>query len=137
MNYQRIFILCEIFNIKSLEGNGLRHLSSLENILFNKCPGLVSLPEKTFPSSLKSLSFCECPRLESYLEKTFLSSLKALSFYECPRLVSFPEDSLPTSFEQLNIEDSPLLEERYKRKEHWSKICHIPVIGLNGQLTIL
>ncbi|KAI5410597.1 hypothetical protein KIW84_055929 [Lathyrus oleraceus] len=133
-------VTLEISNVsemKSLEGNGLRHLSSLEIILFNNCPGLVSLPEKTFPSSLKSLSFCKCPRLESFLEKTFPSSLKALSFYECPRLESFPEDSLPTSFEQLNIEDSPLLEERYKRKEHWSKICHIPVIGLNGQLTIL
>jgi hypothetical protein len=29
-----------------------------------------------------------------------------------------------------------LLEERYKRKEHWSKIEHIPVIRINGQITI-
>ena len=25
---------------------------------------------------------------------------------------------------------------RYKRKEHWSKIAHIPVIYINGQVTI-
>jgi len=29
-----------------------------------------------------------------------------------------------------------LLEERYKRKEHWSKIAHIPVIEINDQVTI-
>ncbi|XP_058765304.1 putative disease resistance RPP13-like protein 1 [Vicia villosa] len=99
--------------MKSLEGNGLRHLSSLERLCFINCPELVSLPEKTFPSSLKKLCFDYCPKLES-----------------------LPEDNLPTSFEQLIIVDCPLLEERYKRKEYWSKIAHIPVIRINDQVTI-
>ncbi|CAJ2639059.1 unnamed protein product [Trifolium pratense] len=98
---------------KSLEGNGLRHLSSLEYLSFSWCSELVSLPEKSLPSSLKSLLFCGCSELES-----------------------LPEDSLPSSLELLCIYECPLLEERYKRKEHWSNIAHIPVIKINDQVTL-
>ncbi|XP_045823652.1 putative disease resistance RPP13-like protein 1 [Trifolium pratense] len=98
---------------KSLEGNGLRHLSSVECLCFSECSELVSLPEKFLPSSLKSLYF-----------------------YECPRLESLPEDSLPSSLELLRIDGCPLLEERYNRKEHWSIIAHIPVIEINEQVTL-
>ncbi|MCI08953.1 LRR and NB-ARC domain disease resistance protein [Trifolium medium] len=98
---------------KSLEGNRLRHLSSLEYLFFSECSELVSLPEKSLPSSLKTLYF-----------------------YECPRLESLPEDSLPSSLELLRIVGCPLLEERYERKEHWSNIAHIPVIEINDQVTI-
>ncbi|XP_058765130.1 putative disease resistance RPP13-like protein 1 isoform X2 [Vicia villosa] len=122
--------------MKSLEGNGLRRLSSLETLYFDGCPGLVSLPEKTFPSSLKTLRLCNCPKLESLPQKAFPSSLKSLFIYDCERLESLPEDSLPSSLEHLFIRDCPLLEERYKRKEHWSKIAHIPVIKIKNQLTI-
>ncbi|CAK8565010.1 unnamed protein product [Lathyrus sativus] len=104
--------LQSLSEMKSLEANGLRHLSSLEHLHILDCPGLVSLPEKAFPSSLKTLSFRNCPRLES------------------------PEDSLPTSLEKLAIIRCPLLEERYKRNEHWSKIAHVPVIKINDQITI-
>ncbi|CAK8564996.1 unnamed protein product [Lathyrus sativus] len=82
--------LKSLSEMKSLEGNGLRHLSSLEELCFNNCQELVSFPEKTFPSSLKSLGFYNCP----------------------------------------------LLEERYKRKENWSKIAHIPFIDINRHVTI-
>ncbi|CAK8534654.1 unnamed protein product [Lathyrus sativus] len=99
--------------MKSLEANGLRYLSSLEHLDILDSPGLVSLPEKVFPSSLKTLFFRNCPRLES-----------------------LPEDSLPTSLEDLTIRRCPLLEERYKRNEHWSKIAHVPVIKINNQITI-
>ncbi|CAK8565011.1 unnamed protein product [Lathyrus sativus] len=105
--------IIRLSEMKSLEGNGLGHLSSLENLLLDNCSELVSVSEITFPSSLKSLSFGGCPRLEPLLE-----------------------DNLPTSFERLFIQGCPLLEERYKREEHWSKIAHIPVIEINGQLTI-
>ncbi|PNX78225.1 NBS-LRR type disease resistance protein [Trifolium pratense] len=98
---------------KSLEGNGLRHLSSLESLCFDGCSELVSLPEKSLPSSLKSLYFNFCRKLET-----------------------LPEDSLPSSLELLHIDVCPLLEERYKTKEHWSNIAHIPVIEINDQVTI-
>ncbi|CAK8565005.1 unnamed protein product [Lathyrus sativus] len=99
--------------MKSLEGNGLGHLSSLERLDISDSPGLVSLPEKAFPSMLKTLYFRNCPRLES-----------------------LPEDRLPSSLEDLIIIRCPLLEERYKRNEHWSKIAHVPVIKINNQVTI-
>ncbi|XP_058788541.1 putative disease resistance RPP13-like protein 1 [Vicia villosa] len=97
----------------SFEGNGLPHLSSLQNLHFLSCFHLKSLPENCLPSSLKSLQFSFCKQLES-----------------------LPEDSLPTSLKRLTIKYCPLLEERYKRKENWSKIAHIPVIKINDQLTI-
>ncbi|CAK8565032.1 unnamed protein product [Lathyrus sativus] len=96
------------------EGNELRHLSSLQkNLHFIDCRHLKSLPENWIPSSLKSLNFTNCDKLES-----------------------LPEDNLPASLKQLTIQRCPLLEERYKRKENWSKIAHIPVIQINDQLTI-
>ncbi|XP_058788546.1 putative disease resistance RPP13-like protein 1 [Vicia villosa] len=97
----------------SFEVNGLRHLSSLENLQFDQCQHLKSLTENCIPSSLKSLIFVDCKQLES-----------------------LPEDSLPTSLKKLTIRRCPLLEERYKRKENWFKISHIPVIRINDQLTI-
>ncbi|KAK2440222.1 hypothetical protein QL285_011657 [Trifolium repens] len=48
---------------KSLEGNGLGHLSSLKELCVSEFLELVSLPEKSLPSSLKSLYFYDCPRL--------------------------------------------------------------------------
>jgi hypothetical protein len=98
---------------KSLEGNGLRHLSSLECLCFSECSELVSLPEKSLPASLKTLYF-----------------------YDSPRLESLPEGSLPSSLELLGIVGCPLLEERYNRNEHWSNIAHIPVIEINEQVTL-
>ncbi|CAL5204246.1 unnamed protein product [Lathyrus oleraceus] len=97
----------------SFDLNGLRHLSSLENLKFLFCGHLKSLPENCLPSSLKSLEF-----------------------YYCQQLESLPEDGLPTSLNLLTITGCPLLEERYKRNENWSKISHIPVIVINGQVTI-
>ncbi|CAI8596107.1 unnamed protein product [Vicia faba] len=89
---------------------GLRHLSSLEHLRFKH---LKSLPENCLPSSLNSLELWCCKHLES-----------------------LPEDSLPTSLKKLTITKCPLLEERYKRKENWSKISHIPFIKINYQVTI-
>jgi hypothetical protein len=98
---------------KSFDGNGLRHLSSLQHLCFWDCKQLQSLPENCLPSSLKSLGL-----------------------HDCEKLKSLPEDSLPDSLKELRISRCPLLEERYKRKEHWSKIAHIPVIDINYQVTI-
>jgi len=99
--------------MKSFDGNGLQHLSSLENLAILNCEQLQSIPENCLPSSLKSLGL-----------------------YYCKKLESLPEDSLPYSLKKLDIYGCPLLEERYKRKEHWCKIAHIPVIEINYQVTI-
>ncbi|MCI14512.1 LRR and NB-ARC domain disease resistance protein [Trifolium medium] len=98
---------------KSIEGNGLRHLSSIETLSFYDCSGLESLSKDMFPSSLKSLYFSDCLVLASLSEDTLPSSLKLLSIWRCP-----------------------LLEARYEYEEHWSNIAHIPVIDINGKLTM-
>ncbi|RHN66305.1 putative P-loop containing nucleoside triphosphate hydrolase, leucine-rich repeat domain, L [Medicago truncatula] len=105
--------ICDLSEMKSFDGNGLRHLSSLQSLCFLFCQQLETLPENCLPSSLKSLEF-----------------------YDCKKLESLPEDSLPESLKELYIDGCPLLEERYKRKEHWSKIAHIPVISINYKVTI-
>ncbi|CAL5201674.1 unnamed protein product [Lathyrus oleraceus] len=102
-----------LYKMTSFQGNGLQHLSSLENLHFRNCQQLESFPENYLPSSLKSLQFWFCPRLES-----------------------LPEESLPDSLKLLVISRCPALEERYNRKEHWSKIAHIPVIEIDGHVTI-
>ena len=103
----------DLYNMKSFDGNGLPHLSSLENLHFRNCQQLESLPENCLPSLLKSLEIWSCEKLES-----------------------LPEDRLPDSLKRLSIVFCPLLEERYKRKEHWSKISVIPVIEIDGEITI-
>jgi hypothetical protein len=101
--------------MKSFEGIGLRHLSYLETLRFRCISRLEYLTEATLPSALKSLKFENCPRLES-----------------------LPEDRLPSSLKLLSIKECPLLEDRYgnERGEHWSNIAHIPVVKINGHVTI-
>ena len=107
--------ITHLSKMKSFEGMGLRHLSSLETLRFRYFSRLEYLTEATLPSALKSLKFENCPRLES-----------------------LPEDRLPSSLKLLSIKECPLLEDRYgnERGEHWSNIAHIPVIKINGQVTI-
>ncbi|XP_045825239.1 putative disease resistance RPP13-like protein 1 [Trifolium pratense] len=107
--------ITRLSKMKSFEGIGLRHLSSLEKLQFRYFSRLKYLTEGTLPCNLKSLKFENCPRLES-----------------------LSEDSLPSSLKRLIIRECPLLEERYgsERGEHWSKIAHIPVIKINDKVTI-
>ncbi|CAL5201535.1 unnamed protein product [Lathyrus oleraceus] len=102
-----------LYEMKSFEGNGLQRLSSLENLHFRNCQQLESFPENCLPLSLKSLQLWSCERLETLPEESFPGSLKRLVIWRCP-----------------------VLQERYKRQEHWSKIAHIPVIEIEAQVTI-
>ncbi|XP_058788352.1 putative disease resistance RPP13-like protein 1 [Vicia villosa] len=102
-----------LYEMKSFEGNGLQHFSSLENLHFRNCQQLVSISENCLPLSLKYLQLWSCERLETLPEESFPDSLKRLVICQCP-----------------------VLQERYKRQEHWSKITHIPVIQIEAQVTI-
>jgi hypothetical protein len=105
--------ISHLYKMKSFDGNGFRHLSSLEKLDFLNCQQLESFPGNCLPSSLKSLEFCYCKRLESLQEDSLPSSLKLLVIWRCH-----------------------IVEERYKMQEHWSKIARIPVIIIEDQVTI-
>ncbi|CAK8564994.1 unnamed protein product [Lathyrus sativus] len=122
---------------KSLPGNGLQHLSSLENLKFDNCSKLGALPENMFPSNLKSLKFSDCPKLKS-LPDRLPSSLERLELDDCRRLGSLPKDGLPSSLKRLSISNCRLLKAKYEnqRGEHWSNIAYIPVIKINDEIII-
>lgn len=130
---------------------GLQHLPALSKLHIGGNDDMVKtlLKERLLPISLVSLTI-------TLLSKTkcldgnglrHLSSLETLRFYNCTgleslefegcqRLGSLPDDRLPSSLKILTIWQCFQLEERYRRPEHWSKIVHIPVININGQVTI-
>ncbi|WJX25681.1 hypothetical protein P8452_14697 [Trifolium repens] len=94
---------------KSLPRNGLQHLSSLENLIFNNCSRLESFSEDMLPSSLKSLVFDYCPKLKSLPER-LPSSLENLIFKYCSRLESLSEYMLPSSLKSLLFDNCPKLK---------------------------
>ncbi|KAK7392754.1 hypothetical protein VNO78_21201 [Psophocarpus tetragonolobus] len=52
-------------DLKMLEGKGLQHLTSLQNLHIQECASLESLKEDQLPSSLELLSLYKCPLLEA------------------------------------------------------------------------
>jgi len=56
-------------NLKSLDYNGLLHLTCLRELKIDTCPNLQSIPEKGLPFSLYSFEISGCPQLEKRCEK--------------------------------------------------------------------
>ncbi|XP_034921645.1 putative disease resistance RPP13-like protein 1 [Populus alba] len=56
-------------NLKSLDYNGLLHLTCLRELKIDTCPNLQSIPERGLPSSLYSFEISGCPQLEKRCEK--------------------------------------------------------------------
>ncbi|XP_048426105.1 putative disease resistance protein At3g14460 [Pyrus x bretschneideri] len=50
-------------SLKSLEGKGLQHLTSLQDLLISRCDSLEFLPKEGLPASLSYLSIGTCPSL--------------------------------------------------------------------------
>ncbi|XP_062173914.1 putative disease resistance RPP13-like protein 1 [Alnus glutinosa] len=51
-------------NLKSLDKEGLQHLTSLQRLLISNCPELKCMPEDGLPASLSTLRIYECPLLK-------------------------------------------------------------------------
>ncbi|CDP16446.1 unnamed protein product [Coffea canephora] len=135
-------------NLKVLNYSALRHLTSLQNLGFNDCPRLQSLPEEGLPASLTELRFSKCPLLKPRLEwekgqdwpkvayipcwgleKFPLTHLSIggsfLTIMTCTPLQSLLEKGLPTSLE---IFDCPLLKPKleWEKRQDWPEITDIP-----------
>jgi leucine-rich repeat protein SHOC2 len=54
----------DLQNLKSLDYEGLQHLTSLTQMRISHCPNLQSMPDEGLPSSLSSLIISQCPLLE-------------------------------------------------------------------------
>ncbi|BFG20654.1 hypothetical protein CerSpe_069270 [Prunus speciosa] len=109
--------IVSLSTLKSLDGKGLRHLTSLQELYIMFCPSLQCLPGE---------------------ELQRLTSLQHLSIIGCPSLQCLPEEGLPPSLSHLFILFCPALKERYKNKtgQDWAKISHIPCIEIGYEVII-
>ena len=121
---------------------GFQSLTSLSTLFIKYNDDIVNtlLKEQLLPISLVYLSIRNLSEVKCLGGNGLrhLSSLETLYFYNCQRLESFPEHSLPSSLKLLRIYKCPVLEERYESEggRNWSEISYIPVIIINGKITI-
>ncbi|RHN66164.1 putative P-loop containing nucleoside triphosphate hydrolase, leucine-rich repeat domain, L [Medicago truncatula] len=121
---------------------GFQSLTYLSNLYIKDNDDVVHtlLKEQLLPISLVFLSISNLSEAKCLDGNglRYLSSLETLSFHDCQRLESFPEHSLPSSLKLLRIYRCPILEERYESEggRNWSEISYIPVIEINGKMTI-
>ncbi|XP_021834586.1 putative disease resistance RPP13-like protein 1 [Prunus avium] len=103
--------------LKSLDGKGLEHLTSLQVLQITSCPSLEFLPGE---------------------ELQHLTSLQNLDIRRCDSLQCLPEEGLPPSLQRLSIYYCSALEERYKNKtgQDWAKISHIPCVQIGNEVII-
>ncbi|BFG20666.1 hypothetical protein CerSpe_069400 [Prunus speciosa] len=128
--------------LKSLDGKGLGHLTSLQKLQIDNCPSLEFLPAEELQhlTSLQELHIMFCPSLQCLPgeELQNLTSLQTLSIFWCPSLQCLQEEGLPPSLSYLRILFCPALEKRYKNKtgQDGAKISHIPCIQIVNELII-
>ncbi|CAN6559056.1 unnamed protein product [Malus baccata var. baccata] len=56
--------ISDVSNLKSLDGKGLEHLTSLQHLQISGCESLKFLPKEGLPASLSSLTITGCPSLK-------------------------------------------------------------------------
>ncbi|KAH0981931.1 hypothetical protein GBA52_009108 [Prunus armeniaca] len=107
-------IIYSLSTLKSLDGKGLGHLTSLQELEITLCPSLEFLPGEE------------------------LQHLTSLSIIWCDSLRCLPEDGLPPSLQRLQIHGCPALEGRCNNKtgQDWAKISHIPCIQIGNEVII-
>ncbi|KAF3457360.1 hypothetical protein FNV43_RR02017 [Rhamnella rubrinervis] len=129
-------ILHDLPNLKSLNANTFRLLTTLQNLSIYSCPQLQFLPEDGMPVSLTHLFLYDIPNLKFQNANTFrhLITLKTFEIGSCPQLQCLPKDRLPVSLSELRIRGSPLNKQCQKNKgRDWEKIKHIPNIFIDSK----
>ncbi|EEF37064.1 putative disease resistance RPP13-like protein 1 [Ricinus communis] len=92
-------------NLKSLDYDGIQHLTSLTELTISNCPKLQSVTEQELPLTVTYLDIWDLQNLKSldFRGLCYLTSLKELEIWNCPNLQSMPEDGLPSSLVCLTI----------------------------------
>ncbi|RVX04511.1 putative disease resistance RPP13-like protein 1 [Vitis vinifera] len=127
-------------NLKSLDSNGLRHLTSLTTLYISNCRKFQSFGEEGLQhlTSLEELEMDFLPVLESLREVGLqhLTSLKKLFISDCDQLQYLTKERLPNSLSWLKIYGCPLLECRcqFEKGQDWEYIAHIPHIVIDRVL---
>nr|XP_009796238.1 PREDICTED: LOW QUALITY PROTEIN: putative disease resistance RPP13-like protein 1 [Nicotiana sylvestris] len=124
-----------IRDLKTLNSQVLKSLTSLESLWTAYLPQIQSLLEEGLPSSLselilyghdelyslpteglrclsslQSLEIRFCNQLQSIPESALPSSLSKLVIWDCPKLQSLPVKGMPSSLSELTIWDCPNLQ---------------------------
>ncbi|KAK8300867.1 hypothetical protein V6Z12_D05G423200 [Gossypium hirsutum] len=131
---------------RSLVEWGLNRLTSLQSLTIGGegCSNVVSFPEKgigmMLPPSLTQIRLFRFENLEFMFSEGFqdLTSLKGLDIDDCPKLTSLPKKNVLLSLGYLYISSCPLLKEECSsdKGREWSKISHIPLVGIDGKAVI-
>ncbi|KAB2594837.1 disease resistance RPP13-like protein 1 [Pyrus ussuriensis x Pyrus communis] len=78
-----ILEIWDMKNLKSLEGKGLQHLTSLQELKIFNCVSLKFLPKDGLPASLSFLSITDCPSLEKRCQKKTGQEWSKLAHIPC------------------------------------------------------
>ncbi|KAJ8552112.1 hypothetical protein K7X08_028555 [Anisodus acutangulus] len=150
----------DIRNLKTLNSQVLKSLTSLEFLETYNLPQIQSLLKEGLPSSLSELtlsnhdelhllptegllrltslqhlSIWDCPNLQSIPESALPSFLSTLRLFLCPNLRSLPAKGMPSSLSKLSIHSCPLLKPllEFDKGEYWPYIAHITTMYIDEE----
>ncbi|KAG5539265.1 hypothetical protein RHGRI_019728 [Rhododendron griersonianum] len=112
--YMMLLEYLEIINCKKMEKlpRGLHSLKSLQELIIDTCPCIISFPKTGLPSTQRTLRIESCDALRSLPELMMLNSLKELKVLSCPSLtyLSSSRTGLPRNLKKMYIEGCEKLE---------------------------
>ncbi|KAG5539277.1 hypothetical protein RHGRI_019739 [Rhododendron griersonianum] len=112
--YMMLLEYLEIKNCEKMEKlpRGLHNLRSLQELIINTCPCIISFPKTGLPSTLRTLDIQSCDALQSLPELMMLNSLEELKVWSCPSLtyLSSSRTGLPCNLKKILIAGCAKLE---------------------------